>query len=144
MKSGDVVPDFVKLLESLTKKDNLIWNSCNFGKKEDSDLAYISPWMICLDTEGIKKPVLQVAKSYHSWIELGGSEFYLSSLSVAIALQHLRVERGILVREFIDPKKVKKFRYDKLLREEHKDWQRVKIINDCTRILGVFKNPSAV
>jgi len=40
--------DFISRLVELTNSDKLIWENHN-GKGGDFDIAYCSPWMLCLD-----------------------------------------------------------------------------------------------
>ncbi len=130
--------EFIKSLVLLTNGDKLIWDSHDFGQKEKVALAYISPWMICLQSDD-NRLILQVAKSYHEWTEFSGREFDLGSLLYATAAQHSRWKRGLLVKTVIDEKKVKKFKLDKIRKDAREERQRLEIVSDCVRILSDLK-----
>lgn len=134
---------FVESLIALTNENKLIWHFHNFGQREDAGLAYLSPWMFCFQSER-NRLVLQIAKSYHDWTELSGPECSLGPLFKAIVIQNSRAERGLVAKPAVDPKKLNKFQRDKMLKEDREERFRSRILGECERAIGNFKNQTAV
>ena len=131
----NIGPEFVQRLISLTDQDKLVWQEHNFGKKQDSSIAYFNPWMFCLDTGG-RHPVLQVAMDFNFFTELEGLEYNLSALDLAISRQCRRSKMARQpLAESIAEEKIKKFGRDKLLHERKENRRRLKILAECSRTL---------
>lgn len=127
--------DFIEFLKTLTDEDRIFWQQWDFGKKEKCDIAYFSPWMICLDTDN-DRPILQIAKSYKDWAELKSPEYSFGPLMTAIAGQCHRFRQRKPAGAEIAEEKIKKFTEDKLLHEKAEMERRAMIISQC---LGALK-----
>lgn len=135
MIEKDAGSDFVSGLVEVTNSDKLIWENHNW-QGQDFDIAYCSPWMLCLDNKRRPHPLLQVAKSYHCFVELDGGEYSLSPLMLAIAHQshRLRCASSSIVK--IEAGKIKKFLRDKLERDKREKMFREKILRSCQQSIS--------
>ena len=128
--------EFVEFLKNLTDTDRIFWQQKDLGKKEKSDIAYLEPWMICLDTDS-GRGFLQVAESYKNWAELKGADYGLGALSTAIGSQYHRVRQGQAHPVYIEESKIQKFTDDKLMHEKAEMEKRAMTISQCLDALRV-------
>lgn len=129
----DAGSDFISGLVEATNSDKLIWEDRDC--KGQVDIAYCSPWMLCFDDKRRPHPILQVARSYHCFVELDGGEYSFTSLMLAIAHQshRLRCNPDPSVKVKIEAGKIDKFLCDKLERDKRAKIFREKILGNCQR-----------
>lgn len=135
---------FIPFLKNLVDQDRLIFEEYDLSKRMKADIAYFSPWIICLDTDA-PQPILTIAKSYHSWAELQSPDYPVGQLSLSIAKQY---ERGRSSSNWesrpIAKDKLRKFSRDKILRLKRELLQREKILKESREILSYLINSSPI
>lgn len=135
----DLSKDFVSRLVRITNSDRLVWENHKWEGR-DFDIAYCSPWILCLSSNQRPHPLLQIARSYHRFAELEGIDYCLGSLLLVIASQNCRVRSdpdNPLFKK-IDEGKIKKFLRDKLLRDKREKLFRETIFSSCQQSLNAL------